>query len=474
MRVHPFACLLMIFVSIAVLAQNHPVPFVNQPLYPDAHPPDGVAFTLTVLGSGFVPGSVVYWNGSARTTTFLSGSKLQAAITVADDAAPGTAVVTVVSPAPGGGTSNFVYFQVQKSAPTVNFTSRNFAIPAVLTSSHLLAADFNHDGKVDLAIFALDNSKRPSLQVFPGNGDGTFQNPVITTPISNPNLAVAMGDFNGDGELDILTMGDQNGAALLGHGDGTFTQGPMFYTAADPAVGLATGDFNGDGKLDYVATWELGPGDHAYVSLGNGDATFTDHAGIAIVGAIGSAAVGDFTGDGNLDAALAVTLSAKHGAVEVARGMGDGALDQSLFKYRATAPNYSTLAGDLNHDGVLDLVTGAVNAFLGQGGAKFQRSAAVDIKAKFGAEVEFAEFNNDDNPDVALLYLTPTGFRIGVLLGNGDGTFQGLRAREIGSFARATSLGVADFNGDGRLDIVTCTQDASDGPAQFLVLLQKP
>ncbi len=94
----------LVFVSIVshstpLLAAN-PVPVINQPLVPGTAAPGGGAFTLTVNGTGFISGSTVYWNGSSRTTTFVSGSQLTAAINAADIAVAATASVTVVNPAP--------------------------------------------------------------------------------------------------------------------------------------------------------------------------------------------------------------------------------------------------------------------------------------------------------------------------------------------------------------------------------------
>src|SRR6266478_1386741 len=113
----------LVFVSIVshstpLLAAN-PVPTINQPLLPGTAAPGGNAFTLTVNGTGFVSGSTVNWNGSPRTTTFVSGSQLTAAINAADIAAAETASVTVVNPAPGGGRSNAMFFAVTTSTPSI-------------------------------------------------------------------------------------------------------------------------------------------------------------------------------------------------------------------------------------------------------------------------------------------------------------------------------------------------------------------
>src|SRR5262249_14785196 len=106
-----------VFSSVAV-ATNNPIPYLQQRLVLDSAASGGAAFILTVNGTGFVSGAVVQWNGSARTTTFVNASQLIAAITSADISSAGTALITVVNPAPGGGASNAALFAI--SAPTTS------------------------------------------------------------------------------------------------------------------------------------------------------------------------------------------------------------------------------------------------------------------------------------------------------------------------------------------------------------------
>jgi IPT/TIG domain len=115
------ACLVAIFIPMfASFAQAiNPVPFVNQPLVPDTVAPGGPGFTLTVNGTGFVSGSVVHWNGSARATHFVSEGQLTATILAADVATALTAAVTVVSPSPGGGPSNAIRKERIASTSTI-------------------------------------------------------------------------------------------------------------------------------------------------------------------------------------------------------------------------------------------------------------------------------------------------------------------------------------------------------------------
>src|SRR5271168_2753264 len=98
---------------------NNPIPsLANGSLNPGSATAGGAAFTLTVTGSNFVSSSTVQWKGSARTTTFVSSTSLQAAITAADIATAGNAMVTVTTAVPGGGTSSPLTFTIGNSVPT--------------------------------------------------------------------------------------------------------------------------------------------------------------------------------------------------------------------------------------------------------------------------------------------------------------------------------------------------------------------
>src|ERR1019366_3042856 len=155
MRFGLAAFTLITLLATALFGQSNPVPFVNQPLVPTTVAPGSSGFTLTVNGTGFVSGSVVNWNGSPRATTFVSASKLKAAIPAADIATNGTATVTVVNPAPGGGTSNRAF--VPGSSPATGDCPSSVAV-----------GDFNGDGILDLAV-ANDCSNTISMLL----GDGT-------------------------------------------------------------------------------------------------------------------------------------------------------------------------------------------------------------------------------------------------------------------------------------------------------------
>jgi uncharacterized protein (TIGR03437 family) len=285
-------------------------------------------------------------------------------------------------------------------------------------------ADFNGDGKPDLAVAVQNPGNAPNLVlVFLGKGDGTLEAPVPITLGSGLSVSsLAVGDFNGDGKPDLAVVvnTENNGAAdgvlvYLGNGEGSFKPSTS-YAVGPYAVAAAAGDFNGDGKLDLAITSE---GTYSQQNgsisllLGKGDGTFSATAPIPLSGgpSLGpySIVAADFNGDGKLD--LAVTLSnytTAPGGLAVLLGRGDGSF-QSPVIYPVTSAGF--VAGDLNGDGIPDLIVDPPTSEDAYGGA-------------------------------------------GYLIGNGDGTF-GL---EVQLAAQIGPLVTADFNRDGKLDLAGADQ----------------
>jgi FG-GAP-like repeat/FG-GAP repeat len=189
--------------------------------------------------------------------------------------------------------------------------------------------DFNHDGKLDLAVASLNKNTGFStdVQILLGNGDGTFQR-AVDYPVGTSPDSVATADFNGDGNLDLVVLNGQsdNFSVLLGRGDGTFLPAVNYATPPGP-IFVTTGDFNGDGKLD-IATISLGDStgrcECVAIFLGNGDGTFQTVPIITTPTvepfAIG---VGYFSSDGHLDLAVAEYFGSTD-QVEILLGNGDG------------------------------------------------------------------------------------------------------------------------------------------------------
>jgi hypothetical protein len=404
--------------SVPARAQTSPVPFVNQPLVPVSSVPGGPGFPLTVNGTGFVSTSVVYWNGGARTTNFVSGSQLTATISAADIAANGTVSVTVVTPAPGGGSSNIVYFPIHQPEATVGLI--RYDLPTGLNSSSraVVAADFNHDGLPDVAVVSQQTAV---VGILLGKGKGVFE-PHVDYAIANAATGLVAADFNGDGNLDLaaLNLDVPTISILLGNANGTFQTQVSYEAGASPAA-LVAGDFNRDGKPDLaIANYNNGS---VAVILGNGDGTFQSPTLSTAESGVVAIATGDFNGDGKLDLALANNILVT-GSVGIMLGNGDGTF-QPVVNYDAGIFPEALAIADYNGDGKLDLAVandgGTVSILIGNGDGTFLPPVNYPTPSEaYG--VATCDLNGDGKLDLALG--DNAGKAVSVLLGNGDGTFQ--------------------------------------------------
>jgi hypothetical protein len=430
-------------ITVSEVGAVNPVPLINQPLIPGATLPGGTGFELTVNGTGFSAGSSVKWNGSGRATSFVSSAKLTATVLASDVASFNTGWVTVDNPSPGGGTSNLVFLGITRPTSAVALGTPE-ALNAGSSPSYVTVGDFNGDGKLDLAIANLGSN---DISVLLGNGDGTFQAAVNYGVGSGPR-SIGVGDFNGDGKQDlaVVNVNSNNVSVLLGNGDGTF-QPAVNYAAGSGGQSVAIGDFNGDGKLDLAVA--NNQSNDVSVLLGNGDGTF--HAAVNYPAGAGasSVAVGDFNGDGNLDLAVANFATDN---VSILLGNGDGTFRPAV-NYAAGGGCQSVAAGDLNGDGKLDLAvansaTNDVSILLGNGDGTFQSAMNIGVGAQPESLVE-GDFNGDGMLDLAVGN-DGTG-SVSILLGIGDGTFQPAELYNTGTVSQSLTAG--DFNGDGRLDV---------------------
>ena len=283
----------------------------------------------------------------------------------------------------------------------------------------MIGGDFNGDGKIDLAVLSWNYTSTSYVTTLLGNGDGTFATPKTSTAFAQnsnggdfiPGSMVA-ADFNGDGKMDLAVVGDYISwggvTILLGNGDGTFTAaGPNLDLNADFGQ-IATGDFNGDGIPDLIVTNYFEDGSSPIIFLGKGDGTFTTkEASFTLDYFPTSILVGDFNGDGVLDLAFSDL-----NGVEIALGHGDG-----TFKETAASPIlvpselYSLTAGDFNHDGKLDLAgvdkyNERIVILAGVGDGTFTVTAttpAVNQNSSTPTSIVAADFNGDGVPDLALL-----------------------------------------------------------------------
>ena len=474
-----FAILLTV-AQLASAQSANPIPYLNQPVLPDSVAPGGPGFTLTVTGSNFVSGAHVNWSGSPRTTTFVSVTQLTATILASDIAHASTATITVTNPTPGGGTSNFQFLTFTSPVSSPTFARTDEVLDVGTGAEGIVVADFNGDGIPDIALGIISitdcdecDTASDSVCVYLGVGDGTFHAPNCYTALARflafnwmapAHMYLTSGDFNGDGNVDLVALNPDGltMSVFLGNGDGTLQPAQNSTAVGAPEGFIAVGDFNHDGKVDliipnYMENSSGAPSTELLELLGNGDGTFSTPSVISTGSTSVSQVVsGDFNRDGNLDLAFI----GDSGLVFLP-GNGDGTFGSLRT---ISAQTGALLAGDFNNDGNLDLLevtnptntTGALSVFLGNGDGTFQapKNSPGTLYPAFGV---LGDVNGDGNLD----YIASNNdTSIVIQLGNGDGTFKpGLSLATATNFSGELALG--DFNRDGMMDIVSI--DRGDG-----------
>jgi len=379
------------------------------------------------------------------------------------------------------------------------FQSENVVYSSVNTPEGIAIADFNGDGKPDLAYSYVDTTIVPpfeaKLDVALGKGDGTFGSP--TSYLIAQAQSLAVGDMDGDGFPDIVSSGI---SILYGDGTGAF---PRRLDYMDPASGpVVLTDLDGDGRMDVVIgggnAWALSgaatasPPGSISVLFGWENGTFfgpkVSLTGVNLSTTGGRAvplASADFNGDGIPDV---VTENTK--GIDVLSGDGNGGFS-SIYHYDLGAPGFPSptniVIGDFNHDGKTDFAlefetaagSGTVGVFLGNGDGTFQGPLNTVVPPG-GAALVAGDFNGDGKLDLALLTSSAEGIVDGrndtkdavvILPGRGDGTFSSAATYPVGPSADTMVAG--DFNGDGKLDlaVVNASGGSNDASSTIGLLL---
>ena len=315
----------------------------------------------------------------------------------------------------------------------------------------LVTADFNRDGRLDLAVANSGSTASllpGTISILLGGGDGSFGAPASYDAGKLPTF-IATEDFDRDGALDLAVVNHQsaNVAIFLGHGDGTFEAAVEYPVGSNP-IGIVVADFNGDGRSD-LATGSASAGGTGQASIlpGNGDGTFRPAINSTVPGnGITAVAGGDLDGDGKTDLAVANYYS---GDVVIMRGGGDGTF-QPAGSLPAFGPS-SVAVGDFDADGKADLAVGnfgnvKIAVFLGSGDGAFRAAGSYEVG---NFPITVADFNGDSRADLAVANLND--HYVSILQGNGDGTFRD--ALDYGSGKGPSALAVGDFNRDGKPDL---------------------
>jgi hypothetical protein len=415
---------------------------------------------LTLSGTGF----------STRTSFFVNNR----AADISSVAADGRQAVLILPARPGVGPAQVAVRNADGQRAT-NSNAVNSPTALTLSASQVMFpgriefqtdssprgvgfGDLNNDGKPDLVVA---NYSSNVINVFPGNGDGTFQQRSNYGTGSQPYNTVTLFDFDKDGKLDVLVpCASSNYLSFFkGNGDGSLqgssTPGTS-GTGSRPNY-VATGDFNGDGNTDFVVTEESNAAIGIYLNNGNG--TFQQRPyGYGTNSTPYGVAVGDVNKDGKLDIAVAHYGSSTFG---IHLGQGDGQFSgQSTFNTQANP--FSIKLGDFNKDGNLDVAVSnygsyTLSIYLGNGTGSFP--SRVDIPTATNPRtMEMGDINLDGIPDLVVAYYNSNVNSFGYFEGKGDGTF---KRQDFSAGYAPWGINIGDVNKDGLPDIVVSGSDVS-------------
>jgi hypothetical protein len=331
-----------------------------------------------------------------------------------------------------------------------------------------VAADFNGDGRPDLA-----GAGGKAVSVMLNNGDGTFR-PKVDFPLPTWTQDVTTGDFNGDGKIDLaVSLQDPqlSLAVLLGTGTGSFTT-PTYYpnTSGFDAPYILAGDVNNDAKLDVVIMHGMNcfnaacvPATVVTVMLGNGDGTFQPGRDIETGTHPTAIAFGDFNHDGINDLAV----GGGNTELSILMGVGDGSFVRKPLMLLVDGGDVASCndvdVADFNRDGIDDIVVPLGNGdgnviLLGNGDGSFRVvTRYLDEAVSAPQSDAVADFNGDGFLDIArgMADSLRSGL-VQVLHGNGDGTFRPIVKYAVPSTLTNQGGGyliAADFNGDSKPDL---------------------
>lgn len=336
--------------------------------------------------------------------------------------------------------------------------------------------DLNSDGIIDMVTVGSN-----SVAVRFGVGNGTFHGSVTYSAIGSVDMA--LGDLNDDGNVDIVTSGTNAGsgvvAVLLGQGGGLF--GPSDYYAAEGSISYAVTlkDLNDDGILDLITAGTHGASNNGYntVRLGVGNGTFgvaTSYETHDMWGYAYDVALEDLNGDNIPDLVTAgYSASTGKGGATVRLGVGDGTFGEKvIYEAAGLGQAFGLALVDLDGDSIIDMITvgedlgvGSATVFIGVGNGTFTTGASYQTDPWLSQKVTTGDLNGD-----GILDLVTVGYDSGqigsatVRFGVGNGTFGSATSYAISSGA-SFDVALADLNQNGVLDLVTVGYEGAVGGA---------
>ncbi len=318
-------------------------------------------------------------------------------------------------------------------------------------ASRIVSGDFNNDGKLDLAMVTFADGGGVVIAL--GKGDWSFTTTLTPINFIRYRAGIVVADFNSDGKVDIAFSGEDKLILLNGDGVGGFVRSATYSAGTMPGA-LAVADYSGDGKPDLIV-FSQDFDQKPLLFLNDGTGKFQAGITLNITGGGGfNNAVADFNGDGKADLAFVRLTDVEQRGVSVAFSTGSGFSEPVQIPLGAYSYPNSLRVADLNGDGKPDLIatvdfSNRVSIILNNGGGTF--TVRGNYTTGYGpVAATSGDFDRDGKPDLAVANYDQT---LSILTGIGAGQFLApLSFAQEDKILRATAL--ADLNGDRNLDAI--------------------
>jgi len=329
--------------------------------------------------------------------------------------------------------------------------------------------DYDNDGDLDL-ILTGDNGSNRLAKIYRNNGNNTFTDQTSIVLSGVDNSSVSWGDYDNDGDLDILLSGQAIGGTFISkiyrsNGNNTFTEMTSMALTGVTDATLAWGDYDNDGDLDILLTGRTnGGGSTSEIYRNNGNSTFTLQTSILLTHLLeNSAAWGDYDNDGDLD----IILTGLNGSIRTTKlykNNGDNSFtEQTSINLAGVA--YSSVAwGDYDNDGDLDLLLTGDNGssriakiYRNNGNSTFTEQTSIVLSGVDRSSVAWGDYDNDGDLDILLSGQAIGGTYISkIYRNNADNTFTEVTQTLTGVADASVAWG--DYDNDGDLDIILTGQ----------------
>ena len=330
------------------------------------------------------------------------------------------------------------------------------SFPSGQQTTALAAGDFDEDGNLDVMAA---NFGSGTVFVYRGDGTGNLSHASTLTTGPYPGCLV-LGDFNEDGHIDVVVHGyGELRSFFSGDGTGRFN-GPFDFVAGYDSRSATAVDVNEDGHLDLVDA----RGSDVTILLGDGRGGFGPprDLGVPQIGQISSVAVADFDHDGHLDIATAVWwgMGNRPNDVFIHRGFGDGAFELAGHHSTIGSNVLDIAAADLNEDGNIDLGVlhgeAGLQVFLGDGTGGFS-NGGVYPAGQLSRRLRFADLDQNHHLDAIIGSMWHPPATVAVLLGDGSGGFENTMYFDTGLSVAGIETG--DIDCDHQIDVMLATID---------------